>query len=257
MGKTTRQHSSLDRRIRRRDLHFLVGSAGSIAIHRRMRSARDMCWAVHDLCVVPRTQHHWCSVARSTFLFFMLAPRTNRLGWQIEPKSPHQDDVHFFRRPPWIQRMTQVEVSFIFLCSGFAKLRNKRWRDGTAMYSVFGQVDFHATGVEELIRHHAFWKSLTYVGLVSKSREIRFQGIHTHWSSAPQSGGAYQLSSPGSTASTNRPAATEPALGQQKAGTSTGGRMSYEARQAALELLRNPNGIKPSFARPNAAGRRP
>ena len=90
--------------------------------------------------------------------------------------------------------------------------------------------------------------------LVSESRGIRWQGINTHWESPPEStsGFGHVYVSP-----TPKPVRPEERLGNERAGTPTNGKMSYEARQAALELLRNPNGIKPSSAKPTPNRKRP
>lgn len=87
--------------------------------------------------------------------------------------------------------------------------------------------------------------------LVSDSREMRWQGINTRWVSPPEStsGFGHVFVPP--------PPPTGPALGNQKAGQATNGKMSYETRQAALELLRNPSGNKPSFAKPTPNKKRP
>jgi hypothetical protein len=92
--------------------------------------------------------------------------------------------------------------------------------------------------------------------LVSGSRGIKFQGIHTHYET-PRYDSDFDIVETNPQPRPSRPTVTGPQLGQQRAGQATNGHMSYEARQAGLELLRNPKGIKPSLAGSQPSRRRP
>ncbi len=93
--------------------------------------------------------------------------------------------------------------------------------------------------------------------LVAGSREIRWQGINTHYETPRYDSDFGEYESNYQSQPQQRPRPTGPQLGQQRAGQATNGQMSYETRQAALRLLNNPNSIKPSFARPTPSQRRP
>jgi hypothetical protein len=92
--------------------------------------------------------------------------------------------------------------------------------------------------------------------LVDNSRGIRWQwqGVKSGLQATPDTNVSHLGVEPDPT-QPDRPRPQRPVeqLGRQRAGQSTNsssGSMSYETRQAALQLLRNPNSIKPSFARP-------
>lgn len=88
--------------------------------------------------------------------------------------------------------------------------------------------------------------------LVAQSRgyKVHWQGINSGIRATPDN----NTSDFGivETTPARKPVATGPALGRQQAGQASGGfqSLSYEQRQAAIRLLRNPSGIRPTFARP-------
>lgn len=90
--------------------------------------------------------------------------------------------------------------------------------------------------------------------LVAESRGYRWQwqGVKSGMRATQDDNVSHlAVEPPPSQPAPQRRPASGPALGNQRAGQSTNGQMSYETRQAALRLLRNPNSIKPTFARPS------
>jgi len=84
--------------------------------------------------------------------------------------------------------------------------------------------------------------------LVGQSRGWQWQGVKSRWV-VPE---YHSTVDPPSTWTPPRPRPTGPQLGNQAAGQQTSGgfqNLSYEQRQAALQLLKNPNAFKPTPAR--------
>lgn len=64
---------------------------------------------------------------------------------------------------PWAQRMMQVQVAVIYFGTVLYKLRDDSWRSGDAMYYVFGHVEFHVRGVEQLMNLPVLCSALSYL----------------------------------------------------------------------------------------------
>jgi len=97
--------------------------------------------------------------------FFMFAPAgaalsVDRILQRLrQPESPPEQIV------PWAQRMMQVQCAVIYLVTAYAKSRGSTYHDGTAMYYVFGLVDFNLRGVEQLMNYPVLCSFLTFAVL--------------------------------------------------------------------------------------------
>lgn len=67
---------------------------------------------------------------------------------------------------PWPQRMMQVQVAVIYFSTAYAKTRGALYHDGSAMYYVFGLVDFNVRGVEQLMNYPLVYSGLTFAVLL-------------------------------------------------------------------------------------------
>ena len=108
---------------------------------------------------------------RILLLFFMFAPRHYSLGPDnsLPTDRGHLDRLQQYDLSiPWAQRMMQIQVTVVYMCTALAKLQNEFWREGTAMYYVFGLVDFNVRGVEQLMNYPLVYMTFTYASLVSE-----------------------------------------------------------------------------------------
>lgn len=111
------------------------------------------------------------TVLRTMLFFFMFAPGGAALSvdslmrrWRLPPgEEPPPALIR-----PWAQRMMQVQVAVIYLVTAYAKSRGALYHDGTAMYYVFGLVDFNVPGVERLMNYPVAYSFLTYVVLLAE-----------------------------------------------------------------------------------------
>ena len=62
---------------------------------------------------------------------------------------------------PWAQRAMQCQIALLWLMAGYHKAHGTLWYTGSAMYYVFGQVDFTVRGVEALMNYPLVYTSLT------------------------------------------------------------------------------------------------
>ena len=108
------------------------------------------------------------TVLRTMLFFFMFAPAGAALSVdRILQRLRQPDGATAPPRQivPWAQRMLQVQCAVIYLVTIYAKSRGGLYHDGTAMYYVFGLVDFNLRGVEQLMNHPVLCSFLTYAVL--------------------------------------------------------------------------------------------
>lgn len=105
------------------------------------------------------------SVLRTMLFFFMFAPAG--AAWSVDHvrRRIRSREVTPRLISPWAQRMMQVQVSVIYFVTAYAKTRGALYHQGTAMYYVFGLVDFNVRGVEQLMNHPLIYSFLTYAVL--------------------------------------------------------------------------------------------
>jgi hypothetical protein len=104
------------------------------------------------------------AVLRTMLFFFMFAPsgaafsvdRLRNQKWHGDSPLP---DVQIL---PWAQRMMQIQVALIYLTTAIQKTRGDLYRNGSAMYYVFGLVDFNVHGIEQLTNYPGLYKTLTF-----------------------------------------------------------------------------------------------
>lgn len=104
---------------------------------------------------------------RIFLFFFMFAPWKQSIAFGSKDLLPASDSRMFFS-PPWAQRMLQIQVTVVYLSTGIAKVSNELWRDGSAVYYVFGQIDFNKLGIEQLMNYPLLWMFFTYASLVAE-----------------------------------------------------------------------------------------
>jgi hypothetical protein len=66
---------------------------------------------------------------------------------------------------PWAQRLMQFQVAVIYFVSAYAKWSGDLYRNGSAMYYVFGLIDFNVRGVERLMNYPVIYSGLTFAML--------------------------------------------------------------------------------------------
>jgi hypothetical protein len=84
----------------------------------------------------PQVQNSGDSLLRHFGFFLMFAPAGAALSWDRWRR--HRD--RFWEIPwraPWAQRLLQIQVSFLYFFSTYAKARGDVWADGTAMANVW------------------------------------------------------------------------------------------------------------------------
>src|SRR5262249_37525394 len=63
------------------------------------------------------------------------------------------------------QRLMQFQVAIIYFVSAYAKWSGDLYRNGSAMYYVFGLIDFNVRGVERLMNYPVIYSTLTFAML--------------------------------------------------------------------------------------------
>jgi predicted DCC family thiol-disulfide oxidoreductase YuxK len=109
------------------------------------------------------------TVLRTMLFYFMFAPAGAALSVDRIRQRLRQPDgatVGPVLIVPWAQRMLQVQVAVIYLVTAYAKSRGSLYHEGTAMYYVFGLVDFNIRGVELLMNYPVLCSFLTYSALL-------------------------------------------------------------------------------------------
>jgi predicted DCC family thiol-disulfide oxidoreductase YuxK len=105
------------------------------------------------------------TVLRTMLFLFMFAPSGAALSVDAlrrRMRRPEGEDPGPVLIRPWAQRMMQIQVAIIYLVTAYAKSRGALYHDGSAMYYVFGLVDFNIRGVEQLMNYPLAYSFLTY-----------------------------------------------------------------------------------------------
>lgn len=105
------------------------------------------------------------TVLRTMLFFFLFAPAGAAFSvdsFRRRLRAPQEGPVLI---EPWPQRMMQIQAAIIYLVTAYAKSRGSMYHDGTAMYYVFGLVDFNVRGVEQLMNFPLAYSFLTYAVL--------------------------------------------------------------------------------------------
>lgn len=105
------------------------------------------------------------TVLRCMLFYFMFAPA----GAAFSLDARRRKGKGAVLVAPWAQRMMQLQVSVIYLVSAYAKCGGDLYRNGTAMYYVFGLLDFHVRGVERLMDWPVVCSFLTYGTLLGEA----------------------------------------------------------------------------------------
>lgn len=116
------------------------------------------------------------TVLRTILFFFMFAPSGAALSVDSLRRRLREDgeeDPAPVLIVPWAQRMMQVQVAVIYLVTVYAKSRGGLYHNGSAMYYVFGLVDFNKRGVEQLMNYPVVYSALTY-GVMAAELAIPF-----------------------------------------------------------------------------------
>lgn len=103
------------------------------------------------------------TVLRCILFFFMFAPAGKSFSVDSLIK-PQASSLH----APWAQRMMQIQVVVIYLVTAYAKTRGDLWHSGEAMYYIWGLVDFHIRGVEQLMNYPLLYSSMTFLVLLTE-----------------------------------------------------------------------------------------
>ena len=108
------------------------------------------------------------TVLRTQLFLFMFAPAG--AAWSVDSlrrrqKKPGDQVADPLLVAPWAQRMMQLQVGIIYFVSAYAKWSGDLYRNGSAMYYIFGLIDFNVRGVEKLMNYPVIYSTLTYFTL--------------------------------------------------------------------------------------------
>lgn len=101
------------------------------------------------------------SAIMAMLFLFMFAPRDQFYSVDRWLRSRRGDDVGTGFCAPWVQRTMQCQVALLWLMAGYFKAHGTLWYTGSAMYYIFGQVDFTVRGVETLMNYPVVYTTLT------------------------------------------------------------------------------------------------
>lgn len=105
------------------------------------------------------------TVLRTMLFLFMFAPAGAALSMDSllsRARAPAGAPPSPRLVVPWAQRMMQIQVAIIYLSTAFAKSRGDLYQNGSAMYYIFGIVDFNVRGVETLMNFPVLYSAMTY-----------------------------------------------------------------------------------------------
>ena len=111
------------------------------------------------------------TVLRTMLFLFMFAPAGAALSLDSlrrrlrSPESAAGDSVLV---APWAQRMMQLQVALIYFTTVYAKSRGDLYHNGSALYYVFGIVDFNVRGIENLMNYPVLYSALTFATLFAE-----------------------------------------------------------------------------------------
>ena len=113
---------------------LLAGVATMVGYHSRVATV-----VVFILLVSLRRRNPWMmnsgdSLLRHMGFFLMFAPTGAALSIDRWRRARHRF-WEFPRRAPWALRLIQIQVSFVYLFTVWAKARSAEWIDGTAVFS--------------------------------------------------------------------------------------------------------------------------
>ncbi|HXX93752.1 MAG TPA: HTTM domain-containing protein, partial [Planctomycetota bacterium] len=105
------------------------------------------------------------TVLRTMLFLFMFAPAgaefsIDRLRRRTGRGAGSRESP--LRVLPWAQRMMQIQIALVYLTTAYAKTRGDLYHNGSAMYYVFGLVDFNVRGVEQLMNYPVLYSALTF-----------------------------------------------------------------------------------------------
>lgn len=105
------------------------------------------------------------TVLRTMLFLFMFAPAGIALSVDClrrRLRSPDPAPSGPALVAPWAQRMMQLQVALIYFTTVYAKTRGELYHNGSAMYYVFGIVDFSVHGIENLMNYPVLYSALTF-----------------------------------------------------------------------------------------------
>jgi hypothetical protein len=111
------------------------------------------------------------TVLRTMLFLFMFAPAGAALSvdsLRRRLRSPDPDRCGPELVAPWAQRMMQLQVALIYFTTVYAKSRGDLYHNGSAMYYVFGIVDFSVHGIENLMNYPVLYSALTFATLFAE-----------------------------------------------------------------------------------------
>jgi predicted DCC family thiol-disulfide oxidoreductase YuxK len=105
------------------------------------------------------------TVLRTMLFLFMFAPAgaafsVDSLRRRLRSQDPASCGPLLVA--PWAQRMMQLQVALIYFTTVYAKSRGELYHNGSAMYYVFGLVDFSVRGIENLMNYPVLYSALTF-----------------------------------------------------------------------------------------------
>jgi len=106
------------------------------------------------------------TVLRTMLFFFLFAPSGAAFSVDSLLRRLRSPGAEPLLISPWAQRMMQVQVALIYFTTAYAKTRGELYHNGSAMYYVFGLVDFNVRGVEQLMNLPLVYSSLTFAVLL-------------------------------------------------------------------------------------------
>jgi len=105
------------------------------------------------------------TVLRTMLFLFMFAPAGAALSVDSvlgRRRAPAGAEPGPTLVAPWAQRMMQLQVAIVYITTAYAKTRGELYHQGSAMYYVFGIVDFNVRGVENLMNYPVVYSALTF-----------------------------------------------------------------------------------------------
>ena len=111
------------------------------------------------------------TVIRTMLFLFMFAPAGAALSVDAlrrRLRSPDPAACNPMLVAPWAQRMMQLQVAIIYFTTVYAKSRGDLYHNGSAMYYVFGIVDFSIHGIENLMNYPVLYSALTFATLFAE-----------------------------------------------------------------------------------------
>jgi predicted DCC family thiol-disulfide oxidoreductase YuxK len=107
------------------------------------------------------------TVLRTQLFLFMFAPAG--AAWSVDSLRRRLRTPGVALPPelvaPWARRLMQLQVAIIYFVSAYDKWSGDLYRNGSAMYYIFGLIDFNIRGVEKLMNYPVIYSSLTYATL--------------------------------------------------------------------------------------------